>query len=74
MKHKRGLKMNFTKDDATRFCNVRYIKATKAAPDFGFFDPAPLFRKEFTVDKRDGSKSTSVFVNWGNNEEFWDSN
>ena len=43
--------MNGFKDSVTEFCGARYIKATTVAPDFSFYDPAPLFRKDFTVDE-----------------------
>ena len=32
------------------FGEAKYIKAEERAAEFSFFDPAPLFRKEFTVE------------------------
>lgn len=32
------------------FGSARYIKAQNSAPEYSLYDPAPLFRKEFTVD------------------------
>ncbi len=43
--------MNIPENDVAEFCGARYIKATKEAPDFSFYDPAPLFRKSFTLDE-----------------------
>jgi len=31
------------------FGNAKYVKATKSASDYSLYDPAPIFRKEFSV-------------------------
>ena len=41
------------------FGNAKYIKAEECAKNFSLFDPAPLFRKEFTVNS---CKNARIFV------------
>ncbi len=41
------------------FGNAKYIKAERCASGFSLFDPAPLFRKEFSVKS---PKSARIFV------------
>ena len=43
--------MNIPENNVAEFCGARYIKATQTAPDFNFYDPAPLFRKVFNLDE-----------------------
>lgn len=43
------------------FGNAKYIKAQSVASEFSFFDPAPLFRKEFEW-KGDTIKSARMYV------------
>ena len=38
-------------NDASVFDGAKYVKAQQAPSTFSFYDPAPLFRKEFTVDE-----------------------
>ena len=43
----------------TAFADAKYIKAQEKPSDFSLFDPAPLFRKEFSADS---AKEAKIFV------------